>query len=66
MTGQEERVPARQIVPEEWFSEKSALERRLGLTEAFSILIGRIIGIARAMGRTPYSHREARKILGLS
>jgi 3-keto-5-aminohexanoate cleavage enzyme len=29
-------------------------------------LIRRIIGIAEAMGCTPYSHQEARKILGLS
>ena len=29
-------------------------------------LLHRIIGIARALGRTPYSHKEARKILGLS
>ena len=29
-------------------------------------LIRRILEIAAAMGRTPYSHREARKVLGLS
>lgn len=44
-------MPKGQVVPEEWFSEKSALERRLGLTEAFSILIGRIIG--SGIFRTP-------------
>lgn len=30
-----------------------------------SDLIKRILGIAKAMGRTPYSHRDARKILGV-
>lgn len=35
----------------ELFSEKSELDRRLGLTEAFSILIGRIIG--SGIFRTP-------------
>ena len=30
-----------------------------------SDLIKRIMGIAKAMGRTPYSHKEARKILGV-
>ncbi len=31
-----------------------------------SDLIKRILGIAEAMGRTPYSHQEVRKILGVS
>ena len=30
-----------------------------------SDLMKRIMGIAKAMGRTPYSHKEARKILGV-
>jgi 3-keto-5-aminohexanoate cleavage enzyme len=29
-------------------------------------LLERILGIAKALGRTPYSHREAREVLGLS
>ncbi|MDP2653356.1 MAG: 3-keto-5-aminohexanoate cleavage protein [Candidatus Omnitrophota bacterium] len=31
-----------------------------------SELVRRIIGIAKVMGRVPYSHREARKILGVA
>lgn len=38
-------------VPTELFSEKTELRRQLGLTEAFSILIGRIIG--SGIFRTP-------------
>jgi basic amino acid/polyamine antiporter, APA family len=51
MTSEEDDLQKRQTVPADWFSEKSALERRLGLTEAFSILIGRIIG--SGIFRTP-------------
>jgi len=31
-----------------------------------SDLLKRIIGIAKAMGRTPYSHKEVRKVLGVN
>lgn len=31
-----------------------------------SDLIQRIVGIAKALGKTPYSHQEARKVLGLN
>lgn len=44
-------MPSESPVPEELFSEKTELERKLGLTESFSILIGRIIG--SGIFRTP-------------
>jgi len=44
-------VPSESPVAEELFSEKTELERKLGLIESFSILIGRIIG--SGIFRTP-------------
>lgn len=44
-------MPSESSVPEELFSEKTELDRKLGLTESFSILIGRIIG--SGIFRTP-------------